>query len=109
MNNRNVPMSLRGVATTRAHGRVWIEVVLVESISRLEPSAAVIDGPALRISNPTGDPEIILHFKSEQRAKTAFNAIQNYLEVVDVDPHQESILRMLELVFGQNGNRGDGE
>ena len=81
----------------------------MESISRLEPSAAVIDGPALRITDPRGDPEIILHFKSEQRAKTAVNAIRNYLEVVDVDAHQESILRMLELVFGQNGNSGNGE
>ena len=81
----------------------------MESISRLEPSAAVIEGPALRISNPSGDPEIILHFKNEQRAKTAVNAIRNYLEVVDVDAHQESILRMLELVFGQNGNSGSGE
>ena len=78
----------------------------MESISRLEPSAAVIEGPAVRITDPAGDPEIILHFKSEQRAKTAFNAIQNYLEVVDVDAHHESILRMLELVFGQNGNSG---
>ncbi len=81
----------------------------MESISRLEPSAAVIEGPAVRITDPTGDPEIILHFKSEQRAKTAFNAIQNYLEVVDVDAHHESILRMLELVFGQNGNSDGGE
>ena len=81
----------------------------MESISRLEPSAATIDGSAVRISNPTGDPEIILHFNSEQRAKTAFNAVRNYLEVVDVDAHHESILRMLELVFGQNGNSGDGE
>ncbi len=81
----------------------------MESISRLEPSAAVIDGLALRITDPTGDPEIILHFKNEPRAKTAFNAIQNYLEVVDVDAHHVSILRMLELVFGQNGNSGGGE
>ena len=81
----------------------------MESISRLEPSAAVIDGPAVRITDPNGDPEIILHFKSEQRAKTAFNAIRNYLEVVDVDAHHESILRMLELVFGQNGNSGGGD
>ena len=69
----------------------------------------MIDGPALRISNPTGDSEIILHFKSEQRAETAFNAIQNYLEVADVDAHHESILKMLELVFGQNGNSGGRE
>ncbi len=81
----------------------------MESISRLEPSAAVIEGPAVRITDPTGDPEIILHFKSEQRAKTACHAIRNYLEVVDVEARHEPILRMLELVFGQNGNSHGGE
>jgi len=72
----------------------------LESVPRLEPAAATTDGPTVRITSPIGDPDVVLYFKSDERAQTACNAIRNYLDVVDVDSVHESVMRMLSIVFG---------
>jgi len=71
---------------------------------RLEPEAATCDGPTVCIESPLGDPDVVLYFKSDDRAEAACNAIRNYLEIVDVDSAHESVMRMLSVVFGTPGS-----
>lgn len=72
----------------------------MDSIPRLEPEAATCDGPTVSIASPVGDPDVVLYFKSDDRAQAACNAIRNYLEIVDVDSVHESVMQMLSVVFG---------
>lgn len=67
---------------------------------RLEPDHVILEGPCLRITNLGGDPEVILYFKSDENAESAARSIRNYLEVVDVDPNDEAVMHMLEVVLG---------
>ena len=72
----------------------------MQPIPRLEPTAATTDGPTVKISSPIGEPDVVLYFKTEERADAACNAIRNYLDVVDVESAHESVMQMLSLVFG---------
>ena len=67
---------------------------------RLEPDEVVLDGPCLRITNLSEDPEVILYFKSEENASSASQSIRNYLEVVDVDRSDDAVMHMLKVVLG---------
>lgn len=67
---------------------------------RLEPEQVIIEGPCLRITQLVDDPEVILYFKSDDNAEAAGRSIRNYLEVVDVDPHDDSVMHMLQVVLG---------
>jgi hypothetical protein len=69
---------------------------------RLEPTDVQLDGPGLRITNLNSDPDVILEFKSEASASAACNAIKNYLEIADVEPNDESVMHMLEVVLGRH-------
>jgi len=68
---------------------------------RLEPTEVTIDGPCLRIRNLCEDPDVLLYFKSDKNATVAGRAIQNYLEIVDVDPTDDGVMHMLQLVLGR--------
>lgn len=70
---------------------------------RVEPEQVVIDGPCLRITELSDDPEVILYFKSDENAASAASSIRNYLEIVDVDRSDEAVMHMLQVVLGVPG------
>jgi len=67
---------------------------------RLEPSDVQLEGPSIRITSLADDPDVMLEFKSEENAAAAHQALRNYIEFVDVEPSDQSVMRMLELLLG---------
>lgn len=67
---------------------------------RLEPEEVQQDGPSVRITALGEDPDVMLEFKSDESAASACRSIRNYLEVVDVEPTDESVMHMLGLLLG---------
>jgi len=66
---------------------------------RLEAEHVLLDGPRVRITHLGDDPDVQLEFKREQSASAAHRAIRNYLEVADVEPRDETVMGMLQLLF----------
>lgn len=71
---------------------------------RLEPNEIQVDGPTVRITNLAGEPDVVLEFKSEESADSACKSIRNYVDVVDVERTDESIMHMLEVVLGRQAS-----
>lgn len=68
---------------------------------RLEPTEVQVDGPTVRIANLLGEPDVVLEFKSEESADSACKSIRNYVDVVDVERTDDSVMHMLEVVLGR--------
>lgn len=73
---------------------------------RLEADHVVLDGPCVRITHLGDDPDVQLEFKKEKNAVAAHQAIHNYIEVADVEPRDETVMKMLELLFAQADDAG---
>jgi hypothetical protein len=72
---------------------------------RLEPGEVAVEGPCLRITNLSDDPDVVLYFKSDETAKSAGQSIRNYLEIVDVERTDDAVMHMLQLVLGHPKER----